>query len=869
MPILHLLRRLRRGTAPAARQTLDAELQFHLDMEADHNLRLGYTPRGARAKARRELGDVGPWTAGSGPLGGSPLDALRRDVRVGLRALRRTPAFTAVATLTLAVGIGATTAVFSVVDGVLLRPLPYPQPDRIVRLYERGPRNDRGTWAGANVRDVQAQARTLARVAYVTTGESTVLGAAEPVRARVTTASRELFDVLGVRAARGRVPTADEGTAGGPHVAVVSDAFWRTALGSDPDVTARTLTIGDDAFRVIGIMPPAFNYPARTEVWVTAVDAIPSRTAHNWSAIGRLAPGASVAQANAEVDGILRQLKLVHGEATDAVGGLVAPLHAELTRTVRRSLVVLAGAVAFVLLIGCVNLASAGLARGESREREFAVRAALGAPRGRIVRQVLTESVLLALAGGALGVALAFVLTRALTAVAPAALPGVARVTVDLRVLAFAAGASVLTGLLVGLAPAWKTTADLRGAIGAGGKAGIDGGRLRSRGMLIAAEVALAVALLAGAGLLVRSLDALLGEELGFDARRVLTAELALPGAGYADTTRIAGFYDRLLPAVREIAGVEAAAVIDAAPFSGNGANSSFMVDGGTESVGSTDYRLVDSTYFRALGIPLRAGRGFGPEDRAGAPHVAVVNETAARRYWPGTTPIGHRVRFPGMDRHPDEWLTIVGVVGDVRSYTLDDAPTPAIYIHYPQRPERLQWGATLVVRGTTPPARLADAVRARIRATDPNVPARVSSLEAFVERSVADRRFLTTVLTGFAVMALGLAALGIYGVLAYAVAQRRREIGVRMALGAPRGAVRAMVLGDAMRAVVPGAVLGIAGALALSRLIRGMLYGVTTADPVTFAAVVAVLAAVALLASWLPARRATRVDPLTAIRAE
>jgi predicted permease len=871
LPALRTLRRrLRALVAPgAARRERDDELRFHLDMEAAHNERLGFTPRSARVKARRDFGDPPASPEGAG-AGAARLGGVWRDVRVAARSLLRTPAFSAVAVLTLALGIGASTAVFSVVDGVLLRPLPFPEPDRLVRLYERSAHFDRASWAGANVVDVQRQVRSLAAVAYASAYPTTVLGADEPLRATVAAVSPNFLAVLGARPERGRGFAPEEGAVGGARAAVVSHRFWRTALGGDLRFAHRTLRIGDDAYPIVGVMPASVTLPSRADVWVATTDDNPSRTAHNWAfVVGRLAPGADLAAARTEVDALMQRVKATYGKEVDNGGATVGGLREELGLPVRTPLLVLSGAVAFVVLIGCVNLASASLARGEVRQREFAVRTALGAGRGRIARQLLTETLVIAALGGALGVALAVALTRGATRLAGEVLPGSATIQVDTRVLAFAAASSLLTGLLVGLAPAVAVTRNLRGSIAAGGKAGIDGGRLRARGALIGFEVALAVALLAGAGLLVRSLGALLDEELGFRTERILTADLSLPGALYTDSARIVGYYDRLLAALRELPGVDAAGVVDALPLGGSGANSSFMLDGGTEVAGDADYRVVDSTYFRALGIPLRAGRGFGPDDRPGAPHALVINETAARRYWPGTSPLGHRVRFPGMDRHAADWLTIVGVVGDARSESLDRPADPAMFIHYPQRPERLGWGATVVVHGATPPARLADAVRARVRAVDPNVPVRVSSLDEVVAGSVAERRFMTNVLSTFAAIALALAALGIYGVLAYAVAQRRRAIGVRMALGAPRGAVRGMVIRDAMAAVVPGALFGVAGAVALTRFLRGMLHGVSATDPASFAAAVALLGAVAFLASWLPARRATRVDPLTAIRAE
>jgi predicted permease len=865
-------RRLRALVSPAAvERELDAELRFHVEMEAEYNERLGLTPDQARDKALRELGDLAQWRRQAGvPRRGRLADAAGRDLRVASRALRRSPAFTAVAVLTLALAIGVTTAVFSAVDGVLLRALPYPQPDRLVRLYERTDRGDRVAFTDPNLRDVRAQTRTLVAVAHYSVFDVTVLGADEPARARAAAVSREFFEVLGVRAAHGRTFAPEEGRdVGGARGVVVSHAFWQRALGGDPRFQERALRVGSDAFPVVGVLPADVGYPARVELWYTEPEGAPSRTAHNWSAIARLAEGASVHDAQAEIDGLLRRLKATHGAEMSAEGALVAGLHAELGRGARTSLLALLGAVACVLLVACVNLAGATLARNETRRREFGVRAALGAGRGRLVRQLLAENLVLAGTGGVLGVALAFGLTRALAMLAPAALPAFATLQVDGRVLAFAAAVTLLTALAVGLAPAWQATRGVEGSVARAGRGAVDGGLLPGRRALIAAEVALALMLLAGAGLLVRSLDALLNEELGFRPARVLAANVALPGALYDDTARVSGFFARLGPELRALPGVESVGLINAVPFGGEGGNSGFMVDGGTESVGDADYRVVDAGYFPTVGIPLVAGRAFADADGPGAPHALLINQTAARRYWPGTNPLGHRVRFPGMDSHADQWLTIVGVVGDARDDGLDAPPRPAMYVHVLQRPERLRQASTMVLRAGTPPELLTAAVRARVRALDPNVPVQLAPLQTFVARSVAGRRFAAGLLSGFALLAVGLAALGIYGVLAFAVAQRQREIGVRMALGAGRGDVRRMVVRDGMRAVLPGVVLGLAGALAVSRLLRGMLYGVSASDPLTFLSVAAVLTVVALLASWLPARRATRVDPMIAIRAE
>lgn len=865
-----LHRRLRALVSRAAlEQELDDELRFHLEMEIEYNVRRGLDPHAARRAALREFGGMNRIKEEAREARGvGALEDLGRDLRIATRALRRTPIYTIVALLTIALGTGVTTAVFSVVDGVLLRPLPYAEPDRIVRLYERNEEYPRNQWAGANFHDVHESVKSLSTMAFYSAWNNTVLGANEPLRARVTAVSTDFFNVLGVRPLRGRALDAGDGAVGGAQVAIISHAFWLASLGADSALARRTLRVGDQSYPIVGVMPPGFSYPAAVDIWVSASDDNPSRTAHNWSVVGRLAPGSTIASATAEIDAILARRKAEFGKDMDAEGVAIAELHEALAATSRTTVLILFGAVACVLLVVCVNLASANLARGESRHRELAVRTALGASRGRLVRQILTENLLLSTIGGVFGAGIAVLLTGVFVTFDGGAIPPFADVRVDGRVFLFGALVSLLTGVLIGLAPAWQTTTDLRGAIG-GADANPGARRLRSRALLIGSEVALAFALLTGAGLLIRSMQQVLGERTGFDIEGIVTADIALPRTSYDDTITIAGFYDRLLPALRTMPGALSVGMINQVPLGGSSSNSSLHVDGSTELKTQASYRLVDSTYFATLGIPLMRGRRFTAADRMGAPHVTLINETMAKKLWPSGDAIGHRLRPPGMDSHGKEWLTIVGIVGDVRHGGLETVPEPEMYIHYSQRPERLPEGATVVIRATAPSAQLSAAIRERVRALDANVPVRMSTMAELLTTSTASRRFSTLVLSGFAALALLLSALGIYGVLAYSVAQRQREIGVRMALGAHHSVVRRMVLGDALRAVVPGIVGGVLLAVALAGVLRNLLYGVGTTDIASYAGAAVILAAVALLASWIPARRATRVDPLIAMRAE
>jgi len=849
---------------------LDDELRFHIEMQAAKHVERGMSPAAARALAEREFGRMPRYKDEVRDARGVTFaDDVARDVRFAARALRRSAGFTAVAVVTLALGIGATTAIFTVVNAVLLRPLPYPAPARLVALWQASERSPRAPVSVPNFRDWRVGSRSFAAMATYRGGTTTVLGGAEPTRVDAYLVSGDFFRVFGVRALRGRTFLAEDARTGAGPVAVVSEGFWRRSLGADPNLTARRLQLHGMTFTLVGVMPSRFRFPEGADVWVPRelFDAGESRTALNESVVARLADGVTLAQAQGEMSAIAARLAAEYPKDSMAPGATVVALHEELVGNVRTYLRLLLGAVSLVLLIACVNLASANLARAAVRSREMAIRTSLGASRRRLVQQLLTENVILALAGGAAGVVLAVWLVRGVLAVGPRSLPRAAEVGVSTEVLAFALGVSLLAGFLIGVLPALQVSAsDLRAEMMQGGRGTVGRGRRGARGALLAVEVALALVLLVGAGLLIRSFQRLLSQSPGFDASGMLTAELSLPGTKYGDGGRRAAYYDRVLPELSSLPGVEAVGAISSLPLSW-GPSGSFEVAGRADTP-DANYRVVGGDYFAAMRIPLLRGRLFTAPDDSMAPHVTVVNQRLAAQLWPGQDPIGKRIRPLGMDAHPNQWLTVVGVVGDVRQQQLSRAPRPEHYVFYRQRPERSDYMA-VAVRAREAPAQLAAAVRATLRRADPDVPVEISTMEQRLAESVSERRFSMLVLTGFGGVALLLAAVGIYGVLSYAVVRRTSEIGVRMALGAGRGRVLAMVLRDSMAPVVVGTAAGVVGAAALTRLMSGMLYEVSATDPATIGAVVALLTGVALAPSYIPARRAARVDPMVALRAE
>ena len=858
---------------------VDDEIRSHIDMRAEALVRQGMPPGHARARAESAFG-VESRVAdhvreARGLSAANVADEIARDVRVAARALVRAPAFSLAAVATLALAIGATTAMFSVVNGVLLSGLPYPNAERLVSLRERGVRPDGRPYttlvSAPNFADWHAQARSVDLMAAFRGGETPILGLSEPIRGNVYLVSRDYVRLFGGAPIVGRTFTDDEHALGGPPAALVSERFWRDHLGARRDLSAVALDVYGEHVPVVGVMPRGFGYPDDADVWgsLEPMNGAMGRDGHNDETLARLAPGVTMAQAQSELDAVAARLLVAYPTHNDAQGAVVTSLREALVGPVRKYLGLLLGAVLVLLLVGCVNLASANLARGAGRSRELAIRTVLGAGRGRLARQLLTESLLLAAVGGGAGVALARTMTTTLLALNPRPLPRAGAIGLSAPVLVFALAVTICTGILIGLLPALQTGAsDLRAAITAGGR-GTVVGRGGVRRALVGAEAACAVLLLVGAGLFVRSFRSLLDEKAGFDASGVLAVNVMLPDQRYPTGNRIAGYYDAALAALGSVPGVESASFINIAPLVRSGFGGGIAVEGrANEAPTYSDYRIVSPRYFETLRIPLLSGRLITDADDSTAQHVTVINQAMAAKFFPGENPLGKRLIELGMDRHRAVPMTVIGVVGDVRGADLSQAAGPAHFVPYRQRPERAGYGVFLL-RTRLEPTSLAPTVRSRLRILDFNVLTQIETMTDIRARSLGDRRFTMVVLSGFAVLGLLLAAIGIYGVLAYSVSLRTREIGVRMALGAARERVVRMVLRDSLAPVVAGAAAGVVASLGLTRFIGGLLYGVPATDPLTFVTVTGTLIAVAVLASVVPAMRASRVDPVVALREE
>ena len=826
------------------------------------------------------------------------METLFKDIRYGVRTLLKRPGFAVLAVMTLALGIGASTAIFSVVDGVLLRPLPYPQAERIVQLREINVKGRQMSFAEPNYLDVRDRNHTLAAVAQYGGGDlTTVTGGSEPVRARAFVVSGDFFNVLGTQPFAGRTFNPGEGKRG-EAVAVISYGFWQRLLGGKTDFAGTPLQVLDKSCTVVGVMPPGFAFPENAEVWIPR-ELFPgeiSRSAHNWDVVARLKSRVALQQARTELSNISKQLRQEYGKDMDSVDIAVIPEQDYLVGNVRGGLLVMLGAVGFLLAVACANVANLLLAQVTSRQREFAVRTALGATRVRLARQFITENLLLSLLGGALGILFSFWAVDLLLALNQTSLPRVNEVGIDARAFVFTISLSVLIAVVLGLVPLIRySSKKLEVSLRATGRGQSGPASQRLRNSLVVAQMSLTLILLVGAGLLGKSFYRLLQVDPGFRTDTAVAMEVSMPFAGLAeneykefmksyqllreqgiapqaqarfsaDQERERLFQKQLLERLSQLPGVTAVGSINRLPLTGDAADGTFFIDNNPAREGHAEFRLATGGYFSVMRIPLLRGRTFSESDQPTAPSAAVVSQSLAQRYWPNEDPIGQAIQFGNMDGDL-RLLHVVGVVGDVRHGGIDTPPRPTVYANALQR--RPSPDLSVVVRAAVPPSSLVPAMRQTVRSLDPQLPVDFRTLDQIFSSSLDQRRFSLVIFGVFGVVALLLAAMGIYGVTTYAVAQRTQEIGIRMALGARMIDVVKLILRSAMSLALIGAAIGLAGALALTRLMSALLFGVTPTDLPTFAVVAVCLIAVALIACYIPARRATKVDPLVALRYE
>ncbi len=810
------------------------------------------------------------------------MDSLRQDLRWAVRSLLKTPGFTLVVLLTLTLGIGANTAIFSVINAVLLRPLPYHEPERIAVVRETYGDGLVGTVSGPNFLDWRARNRVFERLAAYRVRSLTVLGDGDPEDVAVAMVSADFFAMLGVPVAAGRgfSPGEDQGIG---TAAVLSDGFWRTRYGSDPEVLGRTLRLGGQPYRIVGIASPGLTFPGRAQVWVPlelGVDRAADRASHSYDVLGRLRPGVSRDQAHDDLARVAAELAREFLGTNRGRSVVVVPLTTDTLGAVRPAMLLLGGAVVFVLLIACANVANLFLARATARQREIAVRAALGAGRWRLIRQVLVEALVLAGAGGVLGLLLAAWGVDLLLTLRPRGIPRLDEVSIDGMVLGFTLAASLLVGIGFGLVPALSLAAqDPAEAFRGEGRSASHGARpVRLRAILVVAQVSLALMLVTGAALLVVTVHRLTAIEPGFDPERALVFQLSLPSGRFPDQQRHHDFIERVLARVGEVPGANAVGGVYYLPLGAGDVSGDFAVEGrgpaapGRESYAG--YRLVTGDYLDAMGIRLAAGRPFGPADRAGAPGVALVNQTLARRHFPAGDAIGRRITF-GDGLEDQDWREIVGVVADVRHLGLTADAPPEIYVPLAQLDPSLFTvfsgdPLSVVVRADGVPERLAPAVRGAVREVAPDQPvSQLRPADDLVAGAIARQRFSMLLLLGFGSLALTLAAVGVYGVMAYTVSQRSRELGIRLALGARPVVVQGLVLRQGLAMALGGIGLGVVGALLLGRLLAGLLYGVSAADPLVLAVVTLLLTGASGVACLVPAVRATRVNPIDTLRSE
>ena len=870
---------------------MDEELRAHIAGRAEDLERSGLPRAEAERRARLEFGGYQKFKEECREaLGTHFLETLAQDVRYGMRMLRKSPGFSIVVILTLALGIGVNTALFSIVNGVLLNPLPYPHPEELVALHESKPNFRTGAISYLNFRDWQQENRTFSAMAISRGFGFSLTGKGDAERVRAEFVSSDFFSVLGVKPVIGRTfKPGEDGIGASSPIVIISAGFWKEKLGSSPDVLGQSLTLDGSDYTIVGVIPASFDLLTRSfqaaEIYVPfgqwANPALNVRSAGlGIHGIGRLKPGITIAQARADMDSVTQGLAAAYPEADKGIGAALVPLKEEMLSDVRAFLMVLLGAVGFVLLIACVNVANLLLARSAGRSREFAIRAALGAGRGRLVRGLLTESVLLAMIGGALGLLLARWGTSAALALLPSALPRAQEISLDGRVLLFCAGVSLFAGILFGLAPALKIARpDVHNRLKEGGR-GTSASRQRAQTAFILVEIAMTLVLLAGAGLMIRSLAALWNVNPGFRADKILTFGLALPPSMlHADADAIRAELRQDDRAIESVRGVQAVSLSWGAFPMASEDDGLFWFAGQPKPTSKNDMNwtlsyVVEPDYLRTMGIPLTRGRFFTQADDEHSPGVAVIDDVFSRKFFGGDNPIGQRLHLDNMNSD----VEIVGVVGHVNQWGLDSDAANSLraqlYTPYMQLPDTLIQlvppGTTVAIRYSGDATPVFDAVRrALMHSNSQNVVFSAETMDEIISSSLAARRFSMQILETFAALALLLSSVGIYGVISYIVGQRVHEFGIRLALGAQRTDILKLILGQGARMAAAGVVIGVVAALALTSLISGMLFGVSATDPVTFGGVSMLLIGVALLACYLPARRAMRVDPLVALRYE
>ena len=866
---------------------IDEEMRFHLDMRAEENVRRGMSPQDARREAERRFGRLTRIKEmGYDVRGGGFVETLWQDMRYGVRMLLKHPGFTFIAVLTLALGIGVNTALFSVVNAVLLRPLPYAEPERLVQVYEANPQKgfDRFGFSLANFVDHRDQQSGFEQMAAYHRWNANLTGAGEPERVQVALVSASFLPLLRVQPLLGRGFLTEEETQGKDDVAVLSYGLWQRRFGGDPGILNKSINLSGYVCTVVGVLPPDFQFPdpfgsnplsaAAPKVDLLTPMAydpknLGDRGSHFLQVLARLQPGVELAQAQTELRAIASRLEQQYPDRNKGWTVNVFALQDEVVRNVRPALLLLLAAVAFVLLIACANVSNLLLARAAARQKEMAIRLALGAPRARLLRLLLTESLLLALAGGTAGLALAYGAMRAFISFSPANVPRTDEIRLDGMALLFTFGITLLTSMAFGLLPTLQASKPgVNTTLKEGGRQGNRGGRPRTRGLLVVAEVALSLLLLIGAGLMIRTFISYQRLNPGFRTDNLLTMKLALPFKKYPKPEQQVAFYQQVIERVRALPGVQGVGAVSDLPLV-EGGIFAFIIEG-RESASAQDdpdavWRAINPDYFRTMGMQLRRGREFTEHDQPGAVEVIVINETMAASFWPGEDPIGKRIQI--YDSQPMPWREIVGVVNDTKEAGLGVPTRPEIYVPFSQRPRTAM---TLIAHTAAGPEQLAGAMRAAVQTVDPEQPVyRVSTMEQFFSAEVAVPRATMFLMGSLAVAALILAAVGIYGVMAHAVAQQTHEIGIRTALGATQRDVLRLVVGQGMTLTLIGVVIGLAGAFALTRLMTSLLFGVSATDPATFTVIALLLTGVALFACYIPARRATKVDPLAALRYE